>query len=53
MSVNGQHRKKPKYEKKCYLRNKEKLMEDGGQYNDERIYPMVEIEVKRGDFVQN
>lgn len=26
-------------------------MEDGGQYYDERIYPMVEIEVERGDFV--
>jgi hypothetical protein len=41
--------KKTKYRKE-YLKNKEKLIEYGKKYYNERIYPKVEIEVKHGDF---
>ena len=43
--------KKTKYWKEYYLQNKEKLIEYGKKYYNERIYPNVEIEVKHGDFV--
>ncbi len=45
------HDKNTKYRKDYYLKNKEKLIEYGKKYNDERIYPKVEIEVKHGNFV--
>ena len=41
--------KKTKYRKEYYLKNKEKLIEYGKKYNNQRIYPKVEIEVKHGD----
>ena len=43
--------KKNKYRKEYYLKNKEKLIEYGKKYYNERIYPVVEIVVKHGDFV--
>jgi hypothetical protein len=42
--------KKTKYRKEYYLKNKEKLIEYGKKYYMDRIYPLVEIEVKHGDF---
>ena len=33
------------------MKNKEKLIEYGKKYYNERIYPKVEIEVKHGVFV--
>jgi hypothetical protein len=42
---------KTKYRKEYYLKNKEKLIEHGKKYYNERIYPKVENEVKHGDFV--
>ncbi len=43
--------KKTKYRKEYYLKNKEKLIEYGKKYYNERIYPKVEIEVKHGNFI--
>jgi hypothetical protein len=43
--------KKTKYRKEYYLKNKEKLIEYGKKYYNERIYPKVEIEVKHGIFI--
>ena len=42
--------KKTKYRKEYYLKNKEKLIEYGKKYYNERSYPKVEIEVKNGKF---
>ena len=38
-----------KYRKEYYSKNKEKLIEYGKKYYNERIYLKVEIEVKHGD----
>ena len=43
--------RKINYRKEYYLKNKEKLIEYGKKYYNERIYPKVEIEVKHGVFV--
>ncbi len=42
--------KKTKYRKEYYLKNKEKLIENGKKYYNERICPKVDIEVKHGEF---
>ncbi len=41
--------KKTKYRREYYLKNKEKLINYGKNYYNQRIYPKVEIEVKHGD----
>ena len=42
--------KKTKYRKEYYLKNKEKLIEYGKKYYNERIYPVVEISIIKGNF---
>jgi hypothetical protein len=42
--------KKTKYRKEYYLKNKEKLIEYGKKYYNERIYPTVEISIVKGEF---
>ena len=41
--------KKTKYRKEYYLKNKEKLIEYGKKYFNERIYPKVEIFIIKGE----
>ena len=43
--------KKTKYRKEYYLKNKEKLIEYGKKYYNERIYPKVEISIVKGNFI--
>ncbi len=43
--------KKTKYRKEYYLKNKEKLIEYGKKYCNERIYPTVEISIVKGNFI--
>ena len=43
--------KKTKYRREYYLKNKEKLIEYGKKYYNERIYPKVEIEIIKGNFI--
>jgi len=42
--------KKTKYRKEYYLKNKEKLINYGKRYYNERIYPKVEITIVKGEF---
>ena len=41
---------KTKYRREYYLKNKEKLIEYGKKYYNERIYPKVEITIVKGEF---
>jgi len=42
--------KKTKYRREYYLKNKEKLINYGKRYYNERIYPKVEITIVKGEF---
>ena len=42
--------KKTKYRKEYYLKNKEKLIQYGKKYYNQRVYPTVEISIIKGEF---